>query len=37
MDLVHWAMLKRYAGESGDHQLVETNSLPQRFYRIRTE
>lgn len=36
-DLVHWATLKRYAGESGDYQLVETNSVPSRFYRIRTE
>jgi hypothetical protein len=36
-DLVHWTTLKAYAGISGDHQLLDTNNLPGRFYRLRTE
>lgn len=36
-DLVHWATSKTYSGTNGDFRLLETNSLPRRFYRIRTE
>ena len=36
-DLVNWTTLKTYAGTNGSFQLLATNDLPRRFYRIRTE
>ena len=35
--LVNWTTLKTYAGTNGSFQLLATNDLPRRFYRIRTE
>jgi hypothetical protein len=36
-DLVNWTTLRTCAGTNGSFQLLATNDLPRKFYRIRTE